>query len=168
MRKVAITMTKLNQTNNNEPSVVGFVCNWGAYSGVEMAGVNNIEYPASIKLVKVMCLGRLHVGNVLKAFELGADGVLLLSCPPAECHYKSGSEQAKKMVTQAKKVLYLLGTDPRRLSLVEVPLGRDDTLVRRVSAFVNYLKKAGVSPLSSERLPVEFVEEGISCQELAR
>ena len=156
-------MTKLDQSTSTEPNIVGFICNWGAYSGMEMAGVNGVEYSASIRLVRIMCLGRLHLGIVLRAFELGADGVLLLGCPPEECHYESGAEQAKKMVAQAKKVLHLLGIDPRRLALAHVPLGRDDVLVRKVSTFVNYVKKAGLSPLSSNRLPTQLVKEMVSC-----
>ncbi len=119
-----------------EPDIVGFICNWGAYSGLEMAGVNKKEYPANIKLVRVMCLGRLHLGLVLKAFELGADGVMIFGCPPEDCHYDSGMEKAKEVFTQARKTLNLLGIDAKRLALVEIPVSGDDMFVRRVSAFV--------------------------------
>lgn len=125
-----------------EPNIVGFVCNWGAYSGVEMAGVNKREYPASVKLVRLMCLGRLHLGLVLKALELGADGVMLLGCPPQDCHYDSGMEKAKELYAQAKKTLTLLGIDPKRLALIEIPVGRDDLFAKRVSAFVEYINEA--------------------------
>lgn len=123
-----------------KPRIVGFVCNWNPFSGVEMAGVNRREYPAGIRLVKVTCLGRLHLGLMLKAFELGVDGVMLLGCPSPECHYGSGMEQARELFTQARKTLRLLGIDPQRLDLIEVPLGRDDVLVKRVSAFVELLE----------------------------
>ncbi len=162
---VASSMTKLDQSTNTELSVVGFVCNWGAYSAVEMAGVNGKEYSPSIKLVKAMCLGRLHLGIVLRAFELGADGVLLLGCPPEECHYESGADHTRAMVAQAKKVLGILGIDPRRLALVEVPLGRDDELIRRVSAFVKYVKKTSFSSTSGDRVSNEAVEEAVCCHE---
>ena len=144
-------MTKPKQypDTNLEPHIVGFVCNWGAYSGVEMAGVHKRQYPAGVKLVKVTCLGRLHLGLVLKAFELGADGVMLLGCPPEDCYYESGMERAKELFTQARKVLYLLGIDPKRLALVEVPLGRGDVLAKRVSTFAKYISRAGSSRLRS-------------------
>jgi len=132
-----------------EPRIVGFVCNWSAYSGVEMAGVNREEYPPNVRLVRVMCLGWLHLGFVLKAFELGADGVMLLGCPADDCHYESGMASAKEVFTEARKVLNLLGIDPKRLALVEVPLGRGDFLARKVSTFVKYISKAGSSPLHS-------------------
>ena len=126
-----------------EPHIVGFVCNWSAYSGVEMAGVNREEYPPNIRLV------RLHLGLILKAFELGADGVMLLGCPPDDCHYESGITSAKEVFTQASKMLNLLGIDPKRLALVEVPLGRGGFLARKVSTFVKHISQAGSSPLHS-------------------
>ena len=134
---------------NYEPRIAGFVCNWGAYSGVEMAGVDKREYPASIKLVKVMCLGRLHLGLILKAFELGADGVMLLGCPAENCYYESGMERTKELFTQARKMLNLLGIDQKRLALVEVPLGRGDLLVKQVSTFVKRIGRADTNPLRS-------------------
>lgn len=148
-----------------EPRIVGFVCNWSAYSSVEMAGVDKREYPASIKLVRVMCLGRLHLGLVLKAFELGADGVMLLGCPAEDCQYESGMTRAKEVFTQAKRMLDLLGIGQKRLALVEMPLGRGDLLASRVSSFVRQIKSAGLSPLSpNNNLPMELVEETVSCQ----
>ncbi len=139
--------TKRSAVIRIEPNIVGFVCNWGAYSGVEMAGVNKREYPASIKLVRIACLGRLHLGLVLKAFELGADGVMMLGCPPSDCHYDSGPEKAREMFTQTRKMLYLLGIDQKRLDLIEVPLGRDDVFAKRVSAFVEYVSKTSLSTM---------------------
>ena len=136
-------MTKPKQYLKKEPRIVGFACNWGAYSGVEMAGERKREYPASVRLVRVTCLGRLHLGLVLKAFELGADGVILLGCPPQDCYYESGMEKTKELLTQARKMLQLLGIDPKRLALVEVPLGRGDLLAKQVGAFVKRISRDG-------------------------
>ncbi|MFC2122694.1 hydrogenase iron-sulfur subunit [Bacteroidota bacterium] len=136
-------MTKLDKytTNDFKPRIVGFVCNWGAYSGVEMAGVNKKEYPASINLLRLMCLGRLNLGLILKAFELGADGVMLLGCPTDDCHYECGGEKAREVFTQAKGVLSLLGIDQNKLAFIEVPLGREDLLLRQISTFVKRLDR---------------------------
>jgi F420-non-reducing hydrogenase iron-sulfur subunit len=109
--------------------------------------VNRYEYPAEIKLVKVMCLGRLHLGLILKAFQLGADGVILLGCLPEDCHYESGIVVAKKLFAQTKKMLNLLGIDQKRLVLIEIPLGRGDLLARQVSSFVRRVSKIGVNPM---------------------
>ena len=144
-----MTKQKRNISTKTETQIVGFVCNWSAYSGVEMAGVQQKEYPASIKLIRLACLGRLHLGLLLKAFELGADGVLLLGCPSESCCYESGLEKAKELLSQAKKVLSLLGIDQQRLALVEVPLGGGDVVAKQISAFARRIEK-----LTSKRLPV--------------
>jgi len=130
--------TEKDNSNDNEPRIVGFVCNWGAYSGIEMAGIDRIAYPASVTLIRLPCLGRLHLGLILKAFDLGADGVILLGCPTEDCHYESGMERTKELFTQARKTLHLLGIDSKRLDLADIPLGRGDILARRLSAFAKY------------------------------
>jgi len=137
--------SKKYTNKHGKPHIIGFVCNWSAYSGVEMAGTHRTEYPTSFNLIRLMCLGRLHLGLVLKAFELGADGVMLLACPQGDCHYDSGTERAKEIVFQARKVLRLLGIDPKRLALVEVPLGGGDVFARRVSAFAKQINGTGAS-----------------------
>ncbi len=137
----SVIKQKQHQDSRSKPQIVGFICNWAAYSGAEMAGVEKRGYPANIRLVRLMCLGRLHLGLVLQAFELGADGVMLLGCPRAECHYDSGMEKAKELFTQARKVLGLLGADPKRLALVEVPVGRGDIFARQVSNFVRSISQ---------------------------
>ena len=144
-----MTKSRQNIKTGVETRIVGFVCNWGAYSGVEMAGVYKKIYPASIKLIRLACLGRLHLGLILKAFELGADGVMLLGCPPGECHYEAGTEGAKELFSRARKVLHLLGIEPKRLTLVEVPPGERDVLARQFSTFARQIDRSGPSRLHS-------------------
>lgn len=147
-----------------QPRIVGFVCNWSAYSGVEMAGVQGTEYAANMGLVRVMCLGRVHGGLVLKAFELGADGVMLLGCPAESCHYEFGMERTREVFIQAKRVLRLLGVEPQRLALVEVPLGEGAFLARQVSSFVRYVSRVGPSPLCPtprRKLALPAIEEAV-------
>lgn len=147
----------------HEPRVVGFVCNWDAYSGVEMAGVEGREYAAGLRLVRVTCLGRLHLGILLRAFELGADGVLLMGCPPRDCHHGHGSVQASGLVQEARKVLGLLGADPERIEFVEVPLGGSEVFVERVEAFMNRIKRLEPSALFASRHTAKIMEEASKC-----
>ncbi len=156
-----MTKPKQYSDTNLKPHIVGFVCNWSAYSGVEMAGVHKREYPTGVKLVRVTCLGRVHLGLVLKAFELGADGVMLLGCPEADCYYESGMERAKELFTQARKVLNLLGIEPERLALVEVPLGRGDILAKQVSTFVKHIAKLGQVRHVRERKQPAQLKKGL-------
>ncbi|MDY6911048.1 MAG: hydrogenase iron-sulfur subunit [Chloroflexota bacterium] len=130
-----------------EPRIVGFVCNWGAYSGLEMAGTNKLKYSPNVHLIRLMCLGRIHTGLILKAFEMGADGVLLLGCPSGNCHYNSGIERTKESVAETKKMLNLLGMGSKRVHLVEVPAGDGEFVARRINAFTKRTKELGPSPI---------------------
>jgi coenzyme F420-reducing hydrogenase delta subunit len=115
--------------------IAGFICNWAAYSGVEMAGVEGLQYPARVRLVRLPCLGRLNMGLLLRAFELGAGGVILLGCPAQECSYEGGMERAKELYAQMQNMLQLFGIDVQRLALLEVPVGGGDMVASKLNAF---------------------------------
>lgn len=148
-----------------EPRIVGFVCNWGAYSGIEVAANKHIEYSASVHLIRVMCLGRVHHGLVLRAFEMGADGVILLGCPSGRCRYRSGIEQTKLMVAQVKRMLNMLGMGSKRIHLVEVPAGDGEFAVRRITAFVKRTQEMGPSPVKYVPKQAELAHEMTSLLE---
>ncbi len=119
-----------------KPRVVVFTCNWNPYSGMETAGAQGAHYSASVRPIRLMCLGRLHTGTILKAFEKGADGVLLLGCPPGECHYEFGNDRAQEMFDQAKQLASMLGLRDEQLQLDWVAAGEGDTFSAKVEAFV--------------------------------
>ena len=142
-----------------EPRIVGFICNWGAYSGLEMAGMNKTRYAPNVQFIRLMCLGRVRVGLVLKAFELGADGVMLMGCPSGSCRYEFGIGKAKELVVQVGGVLNLLGVGSQRLFLVEVPLGGGPFLVRRINTFVRRIKNLGPSPVKHIQKRDESIQD---------
>jgi coenzyme F420-reducing hydrogenase delta subunit/ferredoxin len=119
--------------------VVIFTCNWNAYSGLETAGSQHLDYSAGTRPIKVMCLGHLDPGTLLKAFEKGADGVLLLGCPPGECHYEFGNRRAEEVFAQAWSMASLLGIGQERLKLDWVGAGQGQTFVEKVQAFCEAL-----------------------------
>lgn len=127
---------------DGEPRIIGFICNWGAYGAADRAGAAKTSYPANIRLVRLACLGRVSLGLVLKAFEKGANGVMLLGCPPQDCHHDSGMEKCREVFTQARKTLHLLGIDPKRLELAEIAPGADDVFIETVSKFARYISAA--------------------------
>ena len=129
---------------NTTDKVLVFTCNWSAYHGLESAGVNHLAYSAVIHPIKVMCLGRLGPGIILKSFEHGAAGVLLLGCPPGECHYDFGNNRAEEMFTVTSDLLHLLGVSNKRLQMDRVTAGDADTWVEKVQSFVDGLS-GGVS-----------------------
>jgi F420-non-reducing hydrogenase iron-sulfur subunit len=126
-----------------DPKVVVFTCNWNAYSGLETAGADHLAYSSAARPIKVMCLGRLNPGIILKAFEKGADGVLLLGCPPGECHYEFGNRRAEEVFAEAKGMAVLLGYRDEQLRLDWVAAGEGEAFARKVSGFVAGLNGDG-------------------------
>ena len=103
------------------PVILVFACNWDGWSSIESATSMGITYPASVKVVRVSCLSRIHMGLILNAFNFGADGVLLLGCEPGKCHYCSDSDYVINEYEKAREIMALLGIWKDRLSLVRLP-----------------------------------------------
>ena len=103
--------------------VLAFLCNWCSYAGADQAGGKKLTYSPDVKLVRVMCSGRVDPQFVLSAFRQGADGVLILGCHPGDCHYRSGNMKAKRRIQIMQMMLQQFGIDRRRLSLDWVAAG---------------------------------------------
>jgi coenzyme F420-reducing hydrogenase delta subunit/ferredoxin len=121
--------------------VVVLTCNWGAYSALEAAGRDRLAYSASTRPIKVMCLGQLSPGLILKALEKGADGVLLVGCPPGECHYEFGNRHAEEVFAQAREIALRLGVGEERLQFASAAAGEGQGFVERVQAFCQGLNR---------------------------
>ncbi len=125
-----------------ESRIIVYTCNWNAYSGLETAGYQGLSYPANVHPIRVMCLGRLHPGLILKAFELGAAGVLILGCPPDECHYGFGNKRAEELFEETLSLARLLGIEEKRLKLDWVAAGEGQHFVDQVRQFVEQVTEA--------------------------
>jgi len=131
-----------------EPRIIGFLCNWCSYAGADLAGVSRFQYPPNIRIVRVMCSGRVHPAFILEAFKDGADGVLVAGChPPNDCHYISGNLKAERRVALLKKLVAQFGLEPERLRLEWISAAEGDKFARVVREMVMDLKKLGPSPL---------------------
>ena len=119
--------------NASTLNVVVFACNWDGFSCIEAAGQLGISYPSSVKIVRVSCLSRLHSGLMLKAFELGADGVMLLGCNPGNCHFDISTECIRQEYEKAQGILDLLGMGKERLALVQIHRGDGYGFTSRVT-----------------------------------
>jgi len=95
-----------------EPRIVGFLCNWCCYAGADLAGVSRFQYPPSIRIIRVMCSGRVDPVIILDAFLYGADGVFVGGCHPGDCHYLQGNYYAEKKIEMAKRLLKEAGVSP--------------------------------------------------------
>jgi coenzyme F420-reducing hydrogenase delta subunit len=116
--------------------VLVFACNWDGWSCIETAANSGVCYPASVKMVRVSCLSRIHAGLILKAFEFGADGVMLLGCEPGKCRFGIDSECIIKEYEKARNVLEMLGLWKDRLVLVQLPAFNGHEFVMRVMSFI--------------------------------
>ena len=110
-------------SDNYEPRIVGFLCNWCAYQGADLAGTSRMSYAPNVRIVRVMCTGRIDPTFVLKAFNSGADGVIVAGCHPGDCHYSEGNYKTTRRVALLKKLLSQMGIDGERFRLEWVSAG---------------------------------------------
>jgi F420-non-reducing hydrogenase iron-sulfur subunit len=138
----------MNNNDGFEPKIIGFLCNWCAYAGADLAGVSRIQYPPNIRIIRVMCSGRIDPAFVLEAFKDGADGVLVAGCHlPSDCHYISGNFKALRRITLLKNVLKDFGVEPERLRLEWISASEGDKFAAVVRDMVEEVKKLGPNPL---------------------
>jgi F420-non-reducing hydrogenase iron-sulfur subunit len=103
-----------------QPKVVAFLCNWCSYTGADLAGISRTQWDPSVNIVRVMCSGRMDTTFIAKAFELGADGVIVSGCHPGDCHYQKGNYKALRRVQMMRRLLAGFDIGPNRLRLVWV------------------------------------------------
>jgi heterodisulfide reductase subunit A len=129
------------------PNALAFFCTWCAYAGADLAGVSRFQYPPTIRIIRVMCTGRIDEKYILQALLLGADGVLIGGCHHGDCHYSSGNRRAEKRVQRVHQWLKQAGVDPDRLRLEWVSAGEGKRLAEVMTDFTQQLEKLGPSPL---------------------
>jgi len=134
-------------TEEFEPKIVGFLCNWCSYAGADLAGVSRIQYPPNLRIIRVMCSGRIDPAFILEAFRSGADGVLLSGCHPGDCHYIAGNYKAQRRGILLRKLLEQFGIEPQRLRIEFVSASEGAKFAAVVKEMVEDIKKLGPSPL---------------------
>jgi len=100
-----------------EPNIVAFLCNWCSYAGADLTGTTRTHYPPTVKVIRVMCTGRVNPLFVAQALQKGADGVLISGCHPGECHYMKGNFLARRRFMIMKNLLEFMGIDSRRIRM---------------------------------------------------
>jgi len=133
-----------------EPQIIAFCCNWCTYAAADLAGTSRVHYPPNVKIVRVMCSGMVNPIYVLKAFEGGADGVLVAGCHLADCHYLDGPVKCDAMVDKLRKVLHVLGLEDERFRREMVSASEGVIFARVIKEMVEQLKKVGPSPLKAK------------------
>lgn len=132
--------------NGSDPKIVAFFCNWCTYMAADSDGVSRKQYPPNIRVIRLMCSGRIDPQFVLDAFAKGADGVLMGGCHPGDCHYTEGNYKNLRRCVLLKRVLKDLGIDERRLRLEWISASEGEKLVRVVTEMTDQLR--GLGPLN--------------------
>ncbi len=129
-----------------EPRIIGFLCHWCSYAGADMAGTSRMKQPASVRIVRLPCTGRINPLLPLRALEDGADGVLISGCHPGDCHYREGNLYARRRLELLQRFLPFVGIDPKRLRYVWVSASegaRWQTIVAEFTQQIRELKARG-------------------------
>jgi len=130
------------------PRIVAFCCNWCSYAGADLAGTTRLQYPPNVRIIRVMCSGRVDPAFVLKAFALGADGVIVAGCHPADCHYINGNEKTAIRGDFLKSFLEDAGVESERFRIEWIAGSEGRKFASVVKQMVTELEKLG--PLSKE------------------
>jgi coenzyme F420-reducing hydrogenase delta subunit len=132
-------MEEINK--DNKVKIVAFLCNWCSYAGADAAGTARLRQAEDIRIIKVPCSGRMNPLFVLKAFSLGADGVLVSGCHPGDCHYSEGNYYARRRLEILKDFLPVIGIDNRRFSYQWVSASEAQKWQKVVNSFVKRIKE---------------------------
>jgi F420-non-reducing hydrogenase iron-sulfur subunit len=136
----------MTEKDGFEPKIIGFLCNWCSYAGADLAGVSRIQYPPNIRIIRVMCSGRIDPVFIFEAFKDGADGVLVGGCHlPSDCHYISGNFKASRRISLIKKVLGEFGIEPERVRLEWISASEGDKFAAVVRDMTEQVRKLGPS-----------------------
>lgn len=130
-----------------EPKIIAFCCNWCTYAAADIAGTSRIHYPANVRIVRVMCSGMVDPVYVLKAFEKGADGVLVAGCHEVDCHYLNGPLKCDAMFAKLRRLVSTLGLEDDRLRREMISTSESPIFARVIEKMVQQLKQLGPSPL---------------------
>jgi F420-non-reducing hydrogenase iron-sulfur subunit len=129
--------------NAFEPVIIGFTCNWCSYRAADLAGTARIKYPPNVRLIRLMCSGRLDPTFVLSALAGGADGVLISGCHPGECHYLEQNYKALRRFQLLQRMLPQMGIEPQRVQLVWASAAEGQRLANEITRVVDEIRALG-------------------------
>lgn len=129
-----------------EPVIVAFLCNWCSYAGADLAGSSRLSYPASVRVVRVPCSGRVNPMFVLQCFKRGFDGVLIAGCHPGDCHYAKGNYYARRRLPLAQDLLAHLGVEPDRIRFDWVSASESARFAGVVAELTDAVRRLGPYP----------------------
>lgn len=142
--------------NNGDftPRILAFCCHYCAYAAADLAGSTRLQYPPSVRVLRLPCTGKLDLGYVMRAFERGVDGVIVAGCLEGGCHFQEGNLRARKRVALAKQVLEESGLEPDRLEMFNLSSAQGQTFADIVATVTTRVKSLGPNPLRKKHPPV--------------
>ncbi len=126
-----------------KPRIIAFLCNWCSYTGADLAGTSRMEYRENVRVIRVMCSGRVEPSFVLKAFASGADGVLICGCHPGDCHYQEGNYRCLRRFTLLQKYIIQMGIESERLKLEWISASEGKQFAELVNSFTETITELG-------------------------
>ncbi|MBW2561550.1 MAG: hydrogenase iron-sulfur subunit [Deltaproteobacteria bacterium] len=138
-----------------EPKILGIACNWCTYTGADLAGTTRIQYPHNIRVARVMCSSRINPSFIFRAFELGADGVLVGGCHPGDCHYSTGNYYARRKLAVTKKILEFAGLEPERFRVEWISASEGIRYADIVKEFTEEIRALGPQTRFAVRRDIE-------------
>lgn len=136
-----------------EPRIVTFLCHYCAFAAADMAGVMRIQYPPNLRVIRFPCTGKLDVLHIMRAFEAGADGVMVAGCEEGSCHFVKGNLIAKRRVNYAKTLLAKVGIEPERLHMFNLSTSQGPRFAQFAREMIERIRGLGLSPLRPGRRP---------------
>ena len=140
-----------------KPLIVAFCCNWCSYAGADLAGTNRLNYPADVKIIRVPCSCRVNPMFILRAFQRGADGVIICGCHPGDCHYTSGNFHARRRWIVFRGLLDFMGIDVRRIRYSWVSAAEGGKWADLVNDTVREIRELG--PYTRYREVADYIEK---------
>ena len=135
------------RNQKSEIHIVAFCCHYCAYAAADLAGSLRIQHPASVRVVKMPCTGKLDVQLALDAFEHGADGVMVAGCMEGDCHYQQGNFSARRRVNRVKTLLKEIGLEPDRVRMFNMSSAMGKKWAEAVTEMDEQVRKLGPNPL---------------------
>lgn len=126
-----------------EPKILGIACNWCTYTGADLAGTTRLKYPQNLRVVRVMCTSRINPSFIIRAFQLGADGVLIGGCHPGDCHYNTGNLYARRRLAVTKKILNFAGLEAKRFRVEWISASEGNKFAEVVREFTAQIRNLG-------------------------
>ena len=154
-----------------EPRIVAFFCNWCTYTATDLAGTARMTYAPNVRVIRVMCSGRIDPQFVLAAFRRGADAVLIGGCHPGDCHYQEGNYNAMRRFTLLKNLLTSLGIEKERVRLEWIAASEGDKVQKVINEMTEAVRRLGPLRLEpafyslGEEKSMEKFSEVVTAQE---